>query len=533
MMFTRLSASLSTVALTVALGFAAIPAASAAGEEPLKPVITASPATCELKENRLSLSNLTTPSTQYRLILEVDGKPERQIPKAHIPTLAQGPVSIEKKIPTSLLAKYYGKQVTVKAYWFHPKDGGTYSYPKSQQVSINTESGESILTKATFLSSSETVTLVNPASLDCQPPAQPQSPKKGADQLPPAPAFALAAAQCEAGKVVDNAMTITGEKKDNYRFVATQGPKSISLKTELRDKLWENGTLTAADIQAAYPTFTFDYSQAISVQAYWFDKDSEFNANLYDTDLTLAAGNSDRFIKLGEAKTLTLVDPASLNCAPAKPETPKVSIGTATEDGIRPVLLAGAAVATPVVAEGFTPEGKVLVEIHSNPVTIGTFTADAKGVVAFGLKVPATVPAGKHALVLTDQTTKRVVKADITVIARPAVTPAPGPKAPGDKNDAGGNTGSDQQGNGKKDADKQQSDTKDADKSSIDKKDAGKQESGKKAADTTQSGKAAAISKTSTLAKTGFEADLLAVAGLLTVGAGAAGVLTLRARARK
>ena len=63
------------------------------------------------------------------------------------------------------------------------------------------------------------------------------------------------------------------------------------------------------------------------VQAYWFDAEKAYAPALYDTALKLTVGDSARFIKRGEAKTLTLVDPATLNCkSVSKPDdnqTPK------------------------------------------------------------------------------------------------------------------------------------------------------------------------------------------------------------------
>ena len=173
------------------------------------------------------------------------------------------------------------------------------------------------LTKAVHLSDSNEITLVDPATLNCTPPGP--APKDSADDIT-VPTFALAAAQCEAGKATDNVMTVDkAQKHANYRFVATYDGKSISLKEELRDKLWTEGKLTASDIKAAYPTFVFDYTKPLMVQAYWFDAEKAYAPALYDTALKLTVGDSARFIKRGEAKTLTLVDPAKLNCTPPGP----------------------------------------------------------------------------------------------------------------------------------------------------------------------------------------------------------------------
>ncbi|RRD59683.1 LPXTG cell wall anchor domain-containing protein, partial [Leucobacter sp. OH1287] len=64
----------------------------------------------------------------------------------------------------------------------------------------------------------------------------------------------------------------------------------------------------------AYPGFKVPYGETITVQPYWFDAEKVNDPASYDTVLKLAAGKSDRFIKLGEAKTVTLVDPTGLKC---------------------------------------------------------------------------------------------------------------------------------------------------------------------------------------------------------------------------
>ncbi|MDO4791410.1 MAG: LPXTG cell wall anchor domain-containing protein, partial [Buchananella hordeovulneris] len=140
---------------------------------------------------------------------------------------------------------------------------------------------------------------------------------------PEAPTFTLTAAQCVEGKATDNVMTVDkSQVNDNLRFVATHDGKSISLKSELRAKLWTAGKLTAEDIKTAYPSFNFDYSKPMTVQPYFFDKEKAYAESLYDTTLQLTVGKSDRFIKLGDPKSLVLVDKTTLNCAPAPTDEP-------------------------------------------------------------------------------------------------------------------------------------------------------------------------------------------------------------------
>ncbi|WP_158608707.1 hypothetical protein, partial [Leucobacter sp. OH1287] len=92
------------------------------------------------------------------------------------------------------------------------------------------------------------------------------------EPAPAAPSFELTAAACVNNKAVNNLLTVDpAEKKDNYRFVATLNGQSISLKEELRNKLWADGKISAEDIATAYPGFKVPYGETITVQPYWFD----------------------------------------------------------------------------------------------------------------------------------------------------------------------------------------------------------------------------------------------------------------------
>jgi hypothetical protein len=75
--------------------------------------------------------------------------------------------------------------------------------------------------------------------------------------------------------------------------------------------------------------------------------------------------------------------------------------------GDRPVT-AGARLALSYA--GFQPGERVRVVLHSTPVRLGTFVADATGIVTAPVAVPATLEAGAHTLTLTgERTGDRVV----------------------------------------------------------------------------------------------------------------------------
>jgi LPXTG-motif cell wall-anchored protein len=67
---------------------------------------------------------------------------------------------------------------------------------------------------------------------------------------------------------------------------------------------------------------------------------------------------------------------------------------------------------------GYTPGEKVTLVLHSTPKTIGTFTADAHGVVNAKFIVPAGTPAGNHTL--------KVTRADGSVVSYPVTVAAAG-----------------------------------------------------------------------------------------------------------
>ncbi len=102
--------------------------------------------------------------------------------------------------------------------------------------------------------------------------------------------------------------------------------------------------------------------------------------------------------------------------APATPHTPPAPSTVAPTGAIRGVSANTPGVASPdggaatgdnatagkkvvKVLTGFKPHEVVTVTLHSAPVKVGTFTADASGTVRVEFTVPAGTPAGTHTLV--------------------------------------------------------------------------------------------------------------------------------------
>lgn len=298
------------------------PAAAVSPEPPKPPVVSFTAPSCDSKDNKVTVAQHTTDNEylkHYRFAIYVDGQPAKQLKTEFRNQLFAGNLTAEAVAGSAeAAAGLYGKTIKVVPYWLNKKDA-PFKFPAGQRETVNfTAPGGGSLSNATKLSEGTSFVLVDPTTLNCQPAA----PAK-LTEAPDAPTFALSAARCENNALVPNAMTVKAASEDKHlRFVGIQGTKKISLNEGLRDKLWKNEKLTVQDIAAAYPSFVFDYSQPISVQPYWFDQEQAYVDTLYDTTVNLTVGDSDRFIKLGDPQTITLVDEATLNCAPKSAELP-------------------------------------------------------------------------------------------------------------------------------------------------------------------------------------------------------------------
>jgi hypothetical protein len=78
-------------------------------------------------------------------------------------------------------------------------------------------------------------------------------------------------------------------------------------------------------------------------------------------------------------------------------------------------------------AAGFRPSEDVDVDLFSDPVDVGDFTADSGGQVEGEVTIPASTPAGPHTLVLTGADSEQTVEIPITVSAATTPTPEPTP----------------------------------------------------------------------------------------------------------
>lgn len=70
-----------------------------------------------------------------------------------------------------------------------------------------------------------------------------------------------------------------------------------------------------------------------------------------------------------------------------------------------------------VSGSGFSPDSDVTVVLRSNPVTLGSFTADSNGKVVASVKIPLNTPAGTHHLYFVDENGVEYLISEITVAA--------------------------------------------------------------------------------------------------------------------
>ena len=87
---------------------------------------------------------------------------------------------------------------------------------------------------------------------------------------------------------------------------------------------------------------------------------------------------------------------------------------------------------------GLQPYSTVVVELHSTPVVLGTFTADATGTLRVPVTIPASAPLGSHTIVATGMSPSGTpVTASIPVM----VTSTTATTTPGGTGGTGGSGG--------------------------------------------------------------------------------------------
>lgn len=153
-------------ALTLALGFSAAAVTSAqATDLPATPVITLEKATCTAKANTLKVSGFDTAEKgKYRFVLYTGDTIIKQLNTAERDSLFAGTLTAEAVGKTFI---QYPGDYSLQPYYFDK--GNKY---KNLQSTVNLSLG-STLTKAVKLGEKVKLELVDPKSLNCDKPADP------------------------------------------------------------------------------------------------------------------------------------------------------------------------------------------------------------------------------------------------------------------------------------------------------------------------------------------------------------------------
>ena len=170
-------------------------------------------------------------------------------------------------------------------------------------------------------------------------------------------------------------------------YVYSNDPEEVvdGVAATTADGSWSVDVHFAADAQPSkYPVWA---------DCVTYDGETVFEYDELVTDVTAPAPAGTP-----TAPTTTPVatsTPAPVFTPGAKPNTPGVS-STSTDKTTGSAAAPGQKVVK--VLKGFKPGEKVTVVLHSAPVELGVFTADANGVVTVEFTVPAGTPLGTHTL---------------------------------------------------------------------------------------------------------------------------------------
>jgi len=168
------------------------------------------------------------------------------------------------------------------------------------------------------------------------------------------------------------------------------------------------------------PLTVLDKSTAIDVlphlraTAGWTQEKLEGFAVAADGRLYAVTDNDGLKDATGETVFLRLGTASEVFPDPSAPAEASLTLGAASVAAGSTVEISGA---------GFPASADVRIELHSDPVVLGTVRTDAQGALALTATVPASTPAGSHEIVAT--------AGDVTARASLTVTSSGGVTAPG------------------------------------------------------------------------------------------------------
>ena len=181
-----------------------------------------------------------------------------------------------------------------------------------------------------------------------------------------------------------------------------------------------SGDKVASSVSVAFETkgFTDDYAK------YKVTVDGQVVKGLSVADLKSGVGPFVLGPNQTARVTLSYDDPAyalkgfgkdtSVTSVTVKAETlttPAVTVEPSTVEAGKTVTVKGT---------GFAPESSVTLTLHSEPVEVGTATADENGAFSAEVTVPATTEAGEHTLVAASASPSVTASAPLTVTRAPA-----------------------------------------------------------------------------------------------------------------
>lgn len=175
---------------------------------------------------------------------------------------------------------------------------------------------------------------------------------------------------------------------------------------EIRVEAWDEGEVVGmayANSQTGAYSITLPAgTYIVKASATFYNSDATAKPQFFDGVDTAELATP---VTTGAGETVDEIDFTLVTESDSGPE-PKPAL-TLSADSIR------AGKDLTVAGTGFEPGATIAFELHSDPIALGTLTADAGGVLKGSLRIPASAPAGKHTL---------VALAGSTVIASTAVT---------------------------------------------------------------------------------------------------------------
>ncbi|MFJ2534398.1 MSCRAMM family protein [Microbacterium maritypicum] len=165
---------------------------------------------------------------------------------------------------------------------------------------------------------------------------------------------------------------------------------------DVRVEAWSNGTMvndTRADpVTGAYSLTVPHGTYILKASPTFSDGTTTAKPQFFDGVATAAEATP---VSVLEGEAISGIDFAlTVDTTPEVKPTLTLSAGS---------IRAGKDIT--ISGTGFAPGATIAFELHSDPITLGTLTADADGVLQGTLRIPASAPTGAHTLVALSGTT--------------------------------------------------------------------------------------------------------------------------------